>query len=143
MSIVFFDQDEVALSSFLSSCEDELKTFRYFNNRPLSVCNKHCLSKIISIDDVPAAYFHLEKENEKYWFGICVKKRYQGIGISTLILNYVKVFCIVNNIDRIHLTVDNHNFIAINAYLKQGFSVFKNNLNNIEMHLMVRRSSHV
>jgi RimJ/RimL family protein N-acetyltransferase len=90
------------------------------------------------LNDIPIAYFHLEIDNNKCWFGVCVNKMYQGIGVSSLIINYVKVFCTLNNIGRIHLTVDSDNTVAINAYNKQGFTVVQNNINNIEMCLNIK-----
>jgi RimJ/RimL family protein N-acetyltransferase len=121
------------LKKFLSICKEELKTFRYFNKRSISIIKTHVLNNIIAIDDLPIGYFHLEKENNIFWFGVCISKKYQSNKLGSLILSYVISFCLFNNIKKINLTVDAHNTKAIHLYIKYKFKIKKINGGMIHM----------
>jgi RimJ/RimL family protein N-acetyltransferase len=119
------DTDKQQLQLFLNNCTDELKNFRYFKKRKLDIVDSHLLSNLVFLNETPIAYFHLEKENNLIWFGICVNKKYQKFGIGSLILNNVISFAKLNNLKSIHLTVDCENIAAINLYTKYKFKIKK------------------
>lgn len=123
--LYFKNTDKNELQIFLNNCTDELTTFRYFKKRNLDTINSHLLSNLVFLDETPIAYFHLEKEEDLIWFGICVSKQYQSYGIGSLILNKVICFAKLNNITSLHLTVDCENVMAINLYIKYKFKIKK------------------
>jgi GNAT superfamily N-acetyltransferase len=131
--LYFKNTDKQHLQIFLSNCTNELETFRYFKKRKLDIIDSHLLSNLVFLDETPIAYFHLEKENDLIWFGICVSKQYQSYGIGSLILNNVISFAKLNNITNLHLTVDCENTMAVNLYIKYKFKIKKIKDNVIHM----------
>jgi len=125
INLIFKKTNKKYLQQFLSSCTDELDHFRYFDKRKLNVIQDQILTNLIFIDKTPIAYFHIEKENNTFWFGICINKKYHQFGIGSLIMNTVISFCKLNNIKTINLTVDADNNSAISLYLKYKFKIKK------------------
>jgi len=125
LNLIFKKTDKKYLKQFLSSCTDELNYFRYFNKRKLTVIKNQILSNLVFLNKIPIAYFHLEKENNVFWFGICINKKYHQFGIGSLIMRTVITFCKLNDIKTINLTVDADNSSAISLYLKYKFKIKK------------------
>lgn len=96
--------------------------FRYFNSRDLNVVLNHTVSLIIEDNDKIVGYAHVEFE-EKYWFGIYINPKFRGKGYGSILWSRIKSYCISNNVEAIHLTVDNDNMTAINMYKSIGFGV--------------------
>jgi ribosomal protein S18 acetylase RimI-like enzyme len=96
-------------------------TFRYFSKRNVGCIKTHILTVIGTIDSVPIAYGHIDKdETDICWLGICILDKYQSYGYGTHIIEYL----IENaNNNSIYLTVDDSNIKAISLYHKFGFII--------------------
>ena len=124
---------EYELKEFIESCTEEISSFRYFLNRPYDVFKKHICSYLIYINNIAIGYYHIENEDGINWFGICINQKYQGYGIGSFIMNHMISMCKLNNIKKIHLTVDINNCVAINLYNKFNFKIKKVNESYLEM----------
>ncbi len=120
------DKNEIAL--LLSKCPNGKKSFRYFDKRPLDVIQNHKIT-IIGYDknNQPVAYGHLDSEDDKIWLGVLVADDMHGKGMGNEILDFLLSFARENRINRISLSVDNHNSVAIDLYKKKGFIETKRN----------------
>lgn len=98
-------------------------SFRYFTTRPLQIIKSHLLTIIGVINDNPIAYAHIDYEHNIYWFGICVLDEYQSLGYGTQIMDYINLFFLNSNINKLSLTVDKNNITAINLYKKYDFHI--------------------
>jgi ribosomal protein S18 acetylase RimI-like enzyme len=119
IEIIEIDNSNIEhLNNFLSNNMPD--SFRYFNTRNITCIKNHLLTLIIVIDNKSVGYAHIDKENDKYWFGICIIKEYQGIGLGTMLIKYI-----LNKSpnDKLSLTVDRNNFDAIKLYKKFGFEI--------------------
>jgi ribosomal protein S18 acetylase RimI-like enzyme len=125
--------NEYELKKFIESCKEETKSFRYFSNRPYDIFKTHICSYLLYLNDAAIGYYHIENENNINWFGICISKKYQGYGIGSFILNHMISTCKLNNIEKIHLSVDINNSVAINLYNKFNFKIKKVNEFYLEM----------
>jgi GNAT superfamily N-acetyltransferase len=120
------DKNEIA--RLLTKCSNGIKSFRYFDKRPLEIIQNHKVT-IIGYDNNnhPVAYGHLDSEDEKVWLGVLVADDMRGKGMGNQILDFLISFAIENKINRICLSVDNNNSIAIDLYKKKGFVETKRN----------------
>lgn len=98
-------------------------TFRYFDKRNIDVINKHLITIILIDKEIPVGYAHIDFDDNKYWFGICILEKYQGNGYGKKIMEYIFNHEKIKNIDKIYLTVDKINTIAINLYVKNNFII--------------------
>lgn len=115
---------ELLLETFINSIGIASKSFRYFDKRPASVFKKHIVTILIFEDEnsiVPIGYGHLEIENDIVWLGICVLPAYWGKKIGSIILIELIKRARANQIQTIHLTVDEDNIYAIKLYERFGF----------------------
>lgn len=103
-------------------------TFRYFYNKTVSqVIQNHYKTIIILDENIPVAYAHIDYDiaNDKHWIGLCVLERAQkkGLGtqLMTIILNYFKQ----STFNKLYLSVDKTNTVAINLYTKYGFKIHR------------------
>ena len=99
--------------------------FRYFNNKTCNIIINHVLTVMILHNDIPIAYAHIDNDNIKYWFGICVLDNYQGIGIGKQLIEYVFNHDKIKSLSKIHLTVDKNNTIALKLYEKYNFKLIQ------------------
>jgi RimJ/RimL family protein N-acetyltransferase len=113
------------LEVFVQTAGDSLTSFRYFNSRPLTIIKEHKATFLITINNVPVAYGHLDFENEIVWLGIAVANKYKGNGLGQLMMNVLITEARIQKIPAIRLSVDNNNEAAIGLYLKMGFEVKK------------------
>ena len=73
--------------------------------------------------NLPIGYAHIDFDDNKNWFGICILENYQGKGYGKKIMEYIFNHEKINNLNEIYLTVDKINIVAINLYLKFNFII--------------------
>ena len=100
-------------------------TFRYFNKRSVNVISNHLITLILTDDNLPVGYAHIDYDDNKYWFGICILENYQGKGYGKKLMEYIFNHEKIINIDNIYLTVDKINDIAISLYKKYNFYIIE------------------
>lgn len=96
-------------------------TFRYFNKRTIDVIQNHYITLLLLHELKPVGYAHIDYDDNKYWFGICILDEYQGKGYGKKMMEYIFNHEKIRNIDKIYLTVDKINTIAIKLYTKFNF----------------------
>ncbi len=108
----------------ISNCNNGIKTFRYFDKRPFEIVDTHIVSEIYFINEDPVGYYHIEKENDIYWFGIIISDSYVGKGISKIIMD--RAITKSNELNIVlYLSVDKTNEVAFNLYKKNKFNIVK------------------
>jgi len=115
------ENNKYLLSDFLNNTLPN--TFRYFNKRTIDVIKNHIITLILIDDNLPVGYAHIDYDDNKYWFGICILDKYQGNGYGKKIMEYIFSHEKIKNIDNIYLTVDKINVIAVNLYKKYNFYI--------------------
>ena len=108
-------------------------TFIYFNKRSVNVISNHLITLILIDNNLPVGYAHIDYDDNKYWFGICILENYQGKGYGKKLMEYIFNHKKITNIDKIYLTVDKINDIAINLYKKYNFNIIEENDSYIKM----------
>jgi ribosomal protein S18 acetylase RimI-like enzyme len=108
-------------------------TFRYFNKRAINVIDNHIITILMLEKEVPIGYAHIDYDDNKYWFGICILDKYQGNGYGKKMMEYIFNHTKIKNINKIYLTVDKINDIAIKLYKKFNF----NNIDEKETYFMM------
>lgn len=123
--LVLINQDNIKLlKHFIQNLGNVAERFRYFNQRSLSVIENHiCTLILVSKENVPLAYGHLDKENSTIWLGIAVLQSAQGKGLGNVMLSHLIQQARINNIPKIQLSVDTTNTRARMLYEKFGFVV--------------------
>jgi len=116
------EQNKIILNNFILNNELP-NTFRYFNKRNIDVINNHLITIILLDKELPIGYAHVDFDNNKYWFGICILNEYQCKGYGKKIMEYIFNNEKINNIDKIYLTVDKINTIKIILYKKYNFVI--------------------
>lgn len=64
-------------------------TFRYYTKRTVDVINNHFITILLLYKSIPIGYAHIDYENNKYWFGICILDNYHGKGYGKKIMEYI------------------------------------------------------
>ena len=86
------DDNIEILRTFLKN--DIPKSFRYFNRRDFHCIKNHIITLIMTFDDVPVGYAHLDKDCDNIWIGICILPEHQGNKhgdkVLDFLLSYVK-----------------------------------------------------
>ena len=100
-------------------------TFRYFNKRTIDVIKNHLITIILLDNELPVGYAHIDFDDNKYWFGICILEKYQGMGNGKKMMEYIFNNEKIKNIENIYLTVDKININAINLYKKFKFNIIE------------------
>ncbi len=113
--------DVKLLQQFIDEAGASLKSFRYFQKRPLEIIKNHACTFLLVDNEEPVAYGHLDKEEDTTWLGVAVIEAYLGIGLGAMMTKKLIVFAQENNIPVIKLAVDNNNQSAISLYKKLGF----------------------
>lgn len=113
--------DVKLLQQFIDEAGASLKSFRYFQKRPLEVIKNHACTFLLVDDEEPVAYGHLDKEDDTIWLGVAVIEAYLGLGLGVLVMKKLIDFAKENHITTIKLSVDNNNSSAISLYKKLGF----------------------
>lgn len=106
-------------------------TFRYFKRRSVEILENHILTIIITEKGIPIGYAHIDydKEQDRYWLGICILNNYQGKGFGSHLMKFILTHNSISHLKVIHLSVDNINLIAKKMYLNNGFKEIYNNNN--------------
>lgn len=109
------------LARFLESLGSGAASFRYYRSRPLEVIRKHLVTVLLVEGESPIAYGHLEPEGETLWLGIAVSEGARGRGLGRTMLRFLIDYAREQNLEKIDLTVDLDNAVAINLYRSVGF----------------------
>ena len=115
---VFIQYNYVELSALL---DIKYKTQNIENFADPSV--QDIITLILIDDNLPVGYAHIDYDDNKYWFGVCILENYQGKGYGKKIMEYIFNDERIKNIDNIYLTVDKINYIAISLYKKYNFYI--------------------
>ncbi len=113
------------LSAFLDNAGGSLKTFRYFDKRPLSSISNHLYTTVYMFEDQPVGYGHLDQEGDVVWLGIAVKEGLTGKGIGKKIMDKLLQKGRKLEIKKIRLSVDADNTPAVKLYKQLGFEQIK------------------
>ena len=113
-------------------------TFRYFNKRNSDVIQNHLITIILRAPEynLSVGYAHIDFDDNKYWFGICVLDKYQEKCNGKKMMEYLFNNEKVKNISEIYLTVDKINIAAINLYTKFKFNI----INETETYFIMLKS---
>jgi len=129
------------ITQFLQNAGDSLKSFRYFDRRPVQSINNHLVTMLLLNGTLPIGYGHLDVENGNVWLGIAVSGCYRGMGLGSRLMAELIDFADASGIEKINLSVDKDNKSAISLYQKFDFS-FVREL-NARSALMVRHSNKI
>jgi len=97
--------------------------FRYYNNRTIDVIKNHIITVLFLDKNLHIGYAHIDYDDNKYWFGICILENHQNKGYGIKMMNYIFNHEKIKYINKIYLTVDKTNQIAINLYKKYKFYI--------------------
>ncbi|CAA6829950.1 MAG: Unknown protein [uncultured Aureispira sp.] len=117
--------DALALQQFIAAIGHSVKTFRYFDKRPIDVLDNHKLTLLAFLGKKPIGYGHLDYEGGKTWLGIAMIEGYTGKGFGKKIMDYLLTYADESNLPEIHLSVDKENKAAVSLYDKLDFEVVK------------------
>lgn len=133
--------DVKLLEQFIADAGTSLKSFRYFQKRPVDVIKNHLCTFLLVDEGKPVAYGHLDVSDEAtisancgspekiaptektIWLGIAVTEKYLGMGLGVIMMNQLITFAKQNGVKQIKLSVDNDNTSAIKLYEKLGFKL--------------------
>jgi len=110
------------LQKFIDGFNGEQHSFRYFKHRTVHVVVNHIFTFLLLRGEQAVGYGHLDKENDRVWLGIVVKKEYQGLGLSKEIMKILINKAIELNVATIYLAVDDDNK-AKKLYGNFGFTL--------------------
>ena len=131
------------LEQFIADAGTSLKSFRYFQKRPLEVIKNHLCTFLLLDEGKPVAYGHLDvsdeatiaancgskeeiaKTEKTIWLGVAVVEKYLGLGLGAMMMNQLISFAKLNKVKEIKLSVDNDNIAAIKMYEKLGFKLLE------------------
>ena len=118
-----FPNDTALLRSFLEGAGDSVKTFRYFDTRPLDVLKNHLSTWLWMQGATPVAYGHLDVEDGTVWLGIAVQQKHWGKGFGGWMMKLLLDSARGCGVQRIKLSVDHDNASAIALYERYGFAL--------------------
>jgi RimJ/RimL family protein N-acetyltransferase len=116
-----FSKDD--LNAFLAGASEARKSFRYFNNRDISVISGHLCTILQFEGNTPVCYGHLDIEKDIVWLGICVADAYKGKGLGSAMMSRLISYATNMNLSKISLSVDLDNIDGIRLYRKFNFEV--------------------
>jgi GNAT superfamily N-acetyltransferase len=111
----------ILLENFVIEMGAASNTFRYYDKRSLNVIENHMTTLLLLDDGIPAAYGHLERENNVVWLGICVLPLRWGQGLGKYVIEKLIESAKELKETSINLTVDKTNLSAISLYEKVNF----------------------
>lgn len=114
------------LQAFLANLGTSSETFRYFQNRELSVISQHLESLILLVDGTPVGYGHLDPEDGKVWLGVAITESAVGRGFGDLITTELITRGSSKQLTDIYLRVDRDNSRAQTLYARHGFKLESN-----------------
>ena len=115
--------DVKLLEQFIAEAGTSLRSFRYFQKRPIEVIKNHVCTFLLLDEEKPVAYGHLDNEEGVTWLGIAVSEKQVGQGLGIMMMNQLISFAKLNGVKEIKLSVDNDNAAAIKLYEKLGFKL--------------------
>lgn len=124
MIIEITEENKYLLDYFIEKNEIPT-TFRYFNKRTSDVIKNHILTILLLENNLPIGYAHIDYDEDKYWFGICILEKYHGKGFGKQMIEYIINNEKIKKITNIYLTVDKINKVAINLYQKYNFFIIE------------------
>ena len=97
--------------------------------RTVDVIKDHAVTLLLKKEETIIGYAHIdyEKNDSKYWFGICILPEHHNKGYGNYLMNNILIKSKIKNIEPIYLTVDNINIHAIKLYSKHNFKVLETN----------------
>ena len=119
--------DVIKLKSFIKNSEENIKNFRYFLNRDLSILGNHVYTILLKIDQEYLGYAHLDKEEDDIWLGISISKKIQGLGFGKILMENLISYAKKMNLKEIKLSVDFENTKAEHLYKNHGFKLLERN----------------
>ena len=136
MKYILINNDNVELlQKFISLINS--KNFRYYENRDISIIKNHIITVIITNDNEDIiGYGHLDYE-VFIWLGIYVCEEFRNLGYGKKIIEFLINYAKEKKIDKIYLTVDKINNIAINMYKKYGF-IIENQNHSVNIFKMIK-----
>ncbi|MCB0507850.1 MAG: GNAT family N-acetyltransferase [Chitinophagales bacterium] len=120
-------QNQHLLELFLQKMGNSKHSFRYFESRSLDILQQHVITLLYVEDDEPIAYGHLDKEDDIVWLGIAVAENQKGKGLGNKIMQALIENAKQLYVEKIRLSVDKDNAIAIKLYEKFGFKMISEN----------------
>lgn len=117
--------DVEMIEKFLRNAESALQSFRYFSSRPLTVIRNHVVTVLITFDDNPIGYGHLDRDGNNVWLGIALADEARGRGLGVKMMDYLINKAKNIELSEVLLTVDKDNLQAIKLYHKCGFQTVK------------------
>jgi ribosomal protein S18 acetylase RimI-like enzyme len=136
LNMIMINQSNInILDTFL---KNELSPhFRYYKNRGIEASKSHLFTMIIEYDQKYVGYGHIDKEENKYWIGLCVLDKFHGLGIGRFIMENLITIAKVEKVQNLNLSVDSNNTIAIQLYKQMGFTIQSILNNKIFMVLII------
>jgi len=121
--------NNIETKNLLNTFIDNIRStsFRYFNKRSVDVIQNHLLTLLVMDNNNPIGYAHIDQEDGKYWFGICISDQHQNKGLGNHIMKYILHHYKIKYCKEIYLSVDNNNINAIKLYKKNNFKETKIN----------------
>lgn len=98
-------------------------SFRYFNKRDFDVINNHIVTLLCYCQNEPVAYGHLDKDGDDVWLGVAVLPSFHGKGLGSNMVKKLVQIGIENDVKRIKLAADTQNHSAVRIYIKNGFTL--------------------
>lgn len=115
-------EDIQLLAEFLDNAGNSLTTFRYFGKRPLNTIQNHKYTiLVLSEDNIPVGYGHLDPQGDIIWLGICVSENEVGKGYGKIIMADLTQKADSDEISELVLQVDKANVNAVSLYKKFNF----------------------
>lgn len=115
------------IDKFLRNAGDSLQSFTYFKNRPISCIDNHLATFLLMLDSEPIGYAHLDPEDNKIWFGICIAQNHKGKKHGNFLINYIINYTKSKKYKSIFLSVHKDNKAAIKLYNKYKFNIYSEN----------------
>jgi len=129
---VLINRENVRLISlFLKNAGNSLNSFRYYNNRELSVIANHLYTVMFLDDGHPICYGHLDQDDGKVWLGIAVIQSNVGKKLGTQMMGLLIDEAKKKQLKTIWLSVDADNLIAIELYEKFDFTLAQTKLEKL------------
>jgi len=124
VSLVIKNAEKEDIQTILEESPIGCKSFTYYNKRGYEVLHNHVVTRVLMHDENPVGYYHIDKDQDKYWFGILIKDANTGKGLSKILLDDAVAQSYSRKID-LHLSVYKSNSVAYRLYKKYNFFVVK------------------
>jgi len=110
------------IEEFQRTAGSSLKTFRYFESRPVDIIQQHLITYIMTGESGEIiGYGHLDLEDNVVWLGICIVETQLRSGYGKKMMKALIAFADNNSVQTITLSVDKKNEAAYALYKSLGF----------------------